>query len=337
MPLTIVEKTLEQVYSNCALEGNEILWLTGEPLVMGLDYFRSVVDLCRSTCPPSVQLSFVVQTNGTLIDESWCEFFRKNNFVVGVSIDGPQVIHDAQRKTRSGHGTFMQAERAISLLAQEGVRGGAICVISRATLDLPPDELFHFFYERGVAWSYLIEARIGENAGSATSVSMADRPRVETYISRLLDLWGQYPDSYVRIFDQTASRVFGGVRPKPDPDNLGCLDILNVSHDGTFFWGNPELMSATRGRLRHVTGNVLRDHVWHIKSRPEFVLYQNEIHEGVAKCRASCAFFEGCQGGNPAHKYYEFGSFDRTEHTSCRINDQVVQALMVQKLGQHLQ
>lgn len=337
MPLSVIEKTLEQVCSNSSLIANEILWLTGEPLVLGLDYFRSAVDVCRRKNPAAVQLSFVVQTNGTLLDESWCDFFRLNNFVVGVSIDGPQAIHDGQRRGRNGEGSFEKAERAISLLKQEGVRGGAICVISKATLDLSPDELFHFFYERGIAWSYLIEARIGENTGSLGSISMSDLPRAEAYISRLLDLWGQYPDSYVRTFDQTARRVFGGTQPKPDPDNLGCLDILNVSYDGTFFWGNPELMSATRGPLRKVTGNILQDHVWGFKSRPEFILYQNEIHDGVARCRATCAFFEGCQGGNPAHKYYEFGSFDRTEHTSCRIDDQVVQALMLRKLGQDLQ
>jgi len=336
MPLSILEKTLEQVYSNPDLDANEILWLTGEPLLLGLDYFQSAVDACLLKSPPRLQPTFVVQTNGTLIDEAWCDFFRQNNFVVGVSIDGPQAIHDAQRQTRNGSGSFRQAERAVSLLSRSGVRGGAICVITNATLQLPADELFHFFYDRGIAWSYLIEARIGENSGSSTAVTMADRSKIETYLSRLLDLWGQNPDAYLRTFDQTARRVFGGAQPKPDPDNLGCLDILNVSHDGSFFWGNPELMSATLGPLHSLRRNLLHDHVWECRSRPDFLSYQEEIHRGVARCRATCAFFEGCQGGNPAHKYYEFGSFDRSEHTSCKLDDQIIQTLMMQKLGQEL-
>jgi uncharacterized protein len=336
MPLSILAKTLEQAYDNSDLDGMEILWLTGEPLVLGLDYFREAVDLCLKKSPPEIRPTFVIQTNGTLIDEAWCEFFLKNNFVVGVSIDGPQFIHDSQRKSRDGRGTFREVERGVSLLTQKGVSGGAICVITKATLDYPADVLFRFFYDKGIAWSYLIEASIGENAKSSSALTIADLPKVEAYLSRLLDLWAEYPESYVRVFDQTARRVFGGAQPKSDPNNLGCLDILNVSDDGSFFWGNPELMSATFGPLRRLRHNILRDDVWKCRSRSEFVSYQTEVHQGVAKCRDTCTFFEGCQGGNPAHKYYEFGSFDVTDHTSCRLNDQVVQTLMAHKLGQRL-
>lgn len=336
MPLGIVEKALAQIYRNPDVDGVEFLWLTGEPLVLGLDYFRKAVGICRNMSPRGINITFVVQTNGTLIDEDWCNFFLENDFVVGVSLDGPSHIHDAQRIGRDSRGSFGEASRGAELLIEHGVKGGAICVITRATLDFPADDLFHFFFDRGIAWSYLIEASIGENIKSSEALTLDDRPKIESYLSRLLDLWATHPETYIRVFDQTTRRIFGGAQPHQDFNNLGCLDILNVSHDGGFFWGNPELMSATLGPLKSLRFNLSSDDVWECRTRPTFVSYQAEVHRGVSKCQESCAFFEGCQGGNPAHKYYECGSFDVTDHASCMLNDQVIQALMASKLGQKL-
>jgi uncharacterized protein len=332
MGLDIVEKALDQVHSNKGLDGMDILWLTGEPLVLGIPYFRQVADLCLAKAPSGMRPNFIVQTNGTLLNEEWCQFFTDYNFVVGVSIDGPAAIHDKQRLSILGKSSFVEVERGINLLVEKGVRGGAICVITKATLELPPDELFEFFQRKGIAWSYLLEASIGDNTRSESALSIADLPRVERYLDRLLDLWAEHPDSYIRDFEQTSRRVFGGARPHPDSDNLGCLDILNVSANGDFYWGNPELMSATLGPLREVRFNLDSDDVWRCRSKPAFKAYQKQIHEGVRKCREVCPYFEGCQGGNPAHKFYEFGSFDITAHTTCMLNDQVIQTLMTRKL-----
>ncbi len=328
----MVEKTLDQVYSNNALCSMDVLWLTGEPLVLGVPYFRQVVDLCLEKAPPNMRPQFIVQTNGTLIDENWCDFFTSHDFIVGVSVDGPAIIHDKQRLSLLGKPSFPDVERGIDLLIKKGVRGGAICVITKATLSLPPDELFRFFQEKNIAWSYLLEASIGDNKSSPSALTADDLPSLDRYLDRLLDLWAAHPDSYIRDFEQISRRIFGGAQPRPDADNLGCLDILNVSANGDFYWGNPELMTATLGPLTDIRFNLERDDVWRIRSNPKFTAYQHQVHEGVKQCREQCTYFEGCQGGNPAHKFYEFGSFDVTAHTSCRLNDQLVQTLMTRKL-----
>lgn len=336
MPLALVARALDQIHSNSDLEGMDVLWLTGEPLVLGIDYFRKAVELCLEKSQAADPPKFIIQTNGTLIDDQWCEFFAEHDFIVGVSIDGPEAIHDRHRRSRLGKPTFQDVERGIDLLVQKGVKGGAICVITKATLESSPDDLFRYFYDKGIAWSYLIEAPIGQNADSTTGITIDDEPAVERFLSRLLDLWAEYPDSYIRDFEQTSRRVFGGSQPRPDSDNLGCLDILNVSADGSFYWGNPELMSAVYGPLQSVRFNLFDDHIWHCRSTETFIGYQAEIHRGVRKCREACAYFEGCQGGNPAHKFYEFGSFDVSRHRSCELNDQIVQTLMLRKLGEDI-
>lgn len=333
MPLEIVAKALDQIYSKGELDALDVLWLTGEPLVLGVEYFRRAVELCVSKSPRGIKPAFIVQTNGTLINEEWCDFFLEHEFVVGVSVDGPSSIHDSQRRTRLGQASFPKVERAIQLLTARGVKGGAICVITKETLRLPPELLFDFFHSRRIAWSYILEASVGENNGSSTALTLVDLPAVEHYLERLMELWAEHPESYVRDFEQTSRRIFGGAQPRPDADNLGCLDILNICANGDFYWGNPELMAAVSGPLAGVRFSLANSHVWDSRSAPPFVAYQSEVHRGVQKCRDVCAYFEGCQGGNPAHKFYEFGSFDVAVHTSCRLNDQVIQSLMTRKMA----
>lgn len=333
MPAAVLEEALRQTFSHPELESNDILWLTGEPLAMGLPYFQEAVARCLKASVGRKRPVFTIQTNGTLIDEAWCEFFKEHEFVVGVSVDGPKAIHDRQRRLRGGDGTFEKVMRGIELLTRNKVSGGAICVVTKVTLEHPASELFQFFQERGIAWSYLIEARIGENVGAAGAIGPEDEPRLRQFLGELIELWAAHPNSYVRDFEQTTRRLFGGSHPRADPNNLGCLDILNVSADGSFYWGNPELMSATLGPLRRLRHNILSGNVWSMRDEPTFRNYQREVHEGVNRCAAECQFFDGCQGGNPAHKYYEHGTFSASAHTSCRMNDQLIQSLMVEKLG----
>ncbi len=336
MPLEIVERTLTQLHKNKNVIKNDFLWLTGEPLVMGLQYFRDVVDVCTRLKPDHHEPGFIVQSNGTLIDGEWAKFFADNNFVVGVTIDGPRAVHDAQRMNKGGGGTFDAAMRGIEHLIAAGVKGGALCVITRRTLSLTPDELFNFFHERGIAWSYLIEARIGENVSSRNALNLDDLPRLKPFLSRLIELWGTNQHSYIRDFDQLSRRLFGRQSAKYDPNNLGCLDILNVCADGGFFWGNPELLSASQEALSMIRFNLAQHDVWHSRVSPEFKKIEAEIHRGVDKCRSECEYFVGCQGGNPAHKFYQYGKFDASVHVTCQLNDQTIAPLMIGRLDRAL-
>lgn len=333
MPLGVVEKTLKQLYANPEVTKNDVLWLTGEPLVMGLSHFEEAVARCKALTPPGLSPRFIVQTNGTLIDPEWAAFFREHDFIVGVTVDGPQEVHDQQRITRRGGGTYDDTMKGIELLTKAGVRGGALCVITRRTLEIAPDRLFRFFQDRHISWSYLVEARIGDNVGSPDALSLEDGPRLRAFLGRLMTLWGQHPSSYIRDFDQLARRLAGRVGCDYDYTNLGCLDILNVRENGDYFWGNPELMSAMRGPLSHACFNLDQEDVWASRNTQRFLEVEAEIHRGIAKCERECPYFLGCQGGNPAHKYYQHGTFDASVHVTCQLNDQVLPHLILECLG----
>ena len=96
-------------------------WHGGEPTILGLNYFRKVVELQRRHRPPNRRIVNGIQTNGTLLDEEWCRFFAEQGFYVGLSLDGPQRIHDIYRLTRGGKPTHSEAIRGYGLLRRHRV------------------------------------------------------------------------------------------------------------------------------------------------------------------------------------------------------------------------
>ena len=112
----VAEQTLANLFSQVfasgwAEDGLTVIWHAGEPMVLPIDFYRRAFRLIDGLKPEGLSLTHSFQTNGTLIDDAWCDFFAAEQISVGVSIDGPQRLHDINRRTRSGHGTF---ERTIA-------------------------------------------------------------------------------------------------------------------------------------------------------------------------------------------------------------------------------
>lgn len=106
-------------------------WQGGEPCLMGLDFFKKAVALQKQYAKgKSIENTF--QTNGLLINDAWCEFFAKHQFLVGISLDGPEHLHDTYRKTRSGKGTYQKVIRAIQCFQKHGVTYNTLSVVSQA-------------------------------------------------------------------------------------------------------------------------------------------------------------------------------------------------------------
>ena len=93
-------------------------WQGGEPTLMKLDFFRRSVELVEKYRRPGQVVEHTFQTNGILLDDDWCAFFKEHNFLVGLSVDGPREIHDAYRVDRGGNGHFRQGDAGLAAIAQ---------------------------------------------------------------------------------------------------------------------------------------------------------------------------------------------------------------------------
>ncbi|MFC5080026.1 anaerobic sulfatase maturase [Vibrio thalassae] len=141
------EGLLEQYIKNY-IEGQntpEIIfsWQGGEPTMLGLSYFEKVVELQKKYQPVGIKISNDLQTNGTLLDDKWCEFLAKNQFLVGLSIDGPQMLHDAYRTNRAGRGTHKQVMKAVELLHKHKVSFATLTCVNNLT-SKNPLEVYRF-------------------------------------------------------------------------------------------------------------------------------------------------------------------------------------------------
>ncbi len=140
------QKVFESPYAG---EQITVIWHAGEPLVLPVSYYESAFRAIEELRPASIEIRHSFQTNGTLVTEEWCDLIRRWKVGVGVSIDGPRHMHDANRVTRDGKGTFERAIRGARLLREEKIPFHVISVLSKDALECP-EELHAFYVEEGI-------------------------------------------------------------------------------------------------------------------------------------------------------------------------------------------
>jgi len=169
-----------------------IAWQGGEPTLMGLDFFKRAVQLVETYRKPGQTVAHTIQTNGTRIDDEMAAFFKENNFLVGLSVDGPKDLHDAYRVDKGGAGTFDRVMKGWELLVKHGVDFNILCTVHAANADHPL-ELYHFFRDE-------------LNAGFIQFIPIVERAAPE-----LIDLanqgWHERPGGERPLYSQHGSLV----------------------------------------------------------------------------------------------------------------------------------
>ena len=159
-------------------------WQGGEPTLMGLDFFRRVIELQQKYERPGMRIENSLQTNGTKMDTAWCRFLKANNFLVGISLDGPRDIHNRYRKTKGGKGSFDQVKRGLDSLLEEGTKFNVLTVVQRHNGDHPL-EVYNGLKELGAKYLQFIPIveRVSTSGVSARSVLPAKSQTLHTTIS----------------------------------------------------------------------------------------------------------------------------------------------------------
>jgi uncharacterized protein len=301
----------------------EVAWHGGEPLTIPLTWYEEAIALMAERCPVALQLKHRFQTNGLLLNEGWARFFVRTGARIGLSIDGPADLHDASRRTRSGHGTYEGAMRAVRLLQDNDLAFHVITVLTERALD-DPDRLFDFYVQNGIKEVGFNIEEI-EGAHSHSSLASADvETRFRRFIKRLFELvWNTPGLLKVREFESTVGLLLSD-KPARDEQNLPFA-IVSVSHDGMLSTFSPELLGARHPRFEtFALGDVMAHRLSDVECAPSFRAINKEIRRGVEACERTCRYFRWCGGGAPANKLFETGRFDATETMHCRLTRQVV-------------
>lgn len=191
-------------------------WQGGEPTLMGLEFFKTMVELQQKHKRPGMRISNTLQTNGTKLDDDWCEFFKAHQFLVGISIDGPQKLHDAYRVDKGGQGSFERVMRGLSLLKQHGVEFNVLTTVHAANADHPL-EIYRFLRDEvGTQFMQFIpiverDNDTGFQEGHEVTKRSVTGKQYGRFLTTIFDEWVRQDVGrvYVQLFDVTLGKYLG--------------------------------------------------------------------------------------------------------------------------------
>lgn len=190
---------------------NQVLftWHGGEPLLRSIDFYRKALSL-QQKYAGGRRIDNVIQTNGTLLTDEWCEFFAQNHWLVGISIDGPQPDHDHYRLTTAGKPSWKKVMQGIKLLKKHGVEWNAMAVVNAYNANHPL-EFYRFFKENGCQFLQFtpIVERLTRHEDGRTLASLADKDEISlSEASVAPEQWGYF---LCAIFDEWVRKDVGKI------------------------------------------------------------------------------------------------------------------------------
>jgi uncharacterized protein len=265
--------------------------------------------------PFAPEVEHHVQTNATLIDDAWCEFFTTHRMRVSVSVDGPRK-RNGERVTRAGQPAYYRIVRGVAALRRHGLPFSALAVVN----DPSPGravELYEYFLDLGCE---VLGVNIEETEGVNTRANAHDARTVTAFWAELVAAWRRDPRIHLREVEWSlryAAAVLDGTADDLLPRRLD--PIPTVAYDGSVVVLSPELAGFADPRYGDFSsGNVLNSSLGTILAGAERTAWVGEFVDGVEACRSSCPYFGFCGGGHAANRYFEQGRFDGTETEHCR-------------------
>lgn len=223
-------------------------WHGGEPLMRSIDFYKKALALQKKYAHGK-QIDNVIQTNGTLLTDEWCEFFAKNHWLVGISVDGPQEYHDHYRVTPDGKPSWEKVMQGISLLKKHRVEWNAMAVVNAYNAEHPL-EFYHFFRDNGCQYLQFtpIVERLTEHEDGRTLASLADDREIPladasvtpqqwgNFLCTIFDDWVRHDvgKTFVEIFDCTLANWMG-VLPGICAYSKECGHAGVMEHNGDVY------------------------------------------------------------------------------------------------------
>ena len=300
-----------------------IAWQGGEPTLMGLDFFERVVEVAEKYKKPGQRLLHTMQTNGTKLDDEWAAFFKENNFLIGLSVDGPKEIHDTYRVNKGGAGSFDQVMRGWEVLKKHGVDFNILCTVHDANQDYPL-EVYRFFRDDlGAEFMQFIPIieRVDEAMIPLANVGWSDRPGGErplyTQHGHLVTNRSVGSEQYGRflsaIFDEWVRQDVGKVFVQIFDTTLGahvgqyslcifaptCGDALALEHNGDLYscdhFVEPD----------YLLGNITETHMIELVASDQQRQFGRDKQETLPKYCLECEVRFACNGGCPRNRFIQ--------------------------------
>ena len=292
MSEALLERYILQHIAASAAETTLFTWHGGEPTILGLDYFRRIVELQRRHQPPGRRIANCIQTNGTLLDEAWCRFLAEERFFVGLSLDGPGEFHDRYRRSKTDSPTHKQVQQAFRLLREHQVHCDVLCVVHDRNVRNPA-AVYEFLRASGVEYVQFLPlvARHGSVAMGVESVA------AETYGEFLIAVFTEWVRNdvgriAVQNFDE-ALRPYLGLDPTLCVFKETCGDVVVVERNGDVYACDHFVDSA------HRLGNIDERPLGELLASPELRQFGADKRDRLPRYCRECDALALCHGGCP--------------------------------------
>lgn len=314
MPLETFQKIVED--SRSLSYAIDFLWHGGEPLLTGIPWYQTAMDI-QKRVDFKGPVRNVIQTNGTLINREWTQFFAENHFLIGISMDGPQNLHDANRCHRRGRGTFREVMQGIENLRAAKRAFGVITVVTRGNVKYP-EEVYSAIRVSG-ARSCAFHFYSSEGTADAEKFAPTSKDLLR-FFKEVLRLWfaEDNPSFMIRDFQNIIRVVCGGTPLDCASNNNHCRRFVAVMPDG-------EVYPCHRfiGKQEFRLGNVHDTDLTTIYRRARHIY--DRLAELPQKCM-SCRWLKMCGGGCAHERYTASGTFAST-HPQCQVRKELFKYL----------
>ena len=287
-------------------------WHGGEPGLAGIEFYRKAVSFQKKHKLPGKKILNGMQTNGTLLHEEWCSFLAEENFMVGISMDGPEKMHDQFRRTKTQDPTFKSVLHGLKLLQKYQISTEVLCVVNAINVKHPL-EVYHYFREMGVGLlSFLPLVERLEKTGSGVSKASVPVVAFGKFLSLIFDEWKEKDIGLIKIqiFEEALRTAF-----KQDHSlcifKKTCGGVPVIEKNGDFYSCDHYVDP------KHKLGNITRDSLVNLLEHPQQKAFGQAKQKSLPQYCRECEVLDMCNGGCPKNRFIHTASGEEGLNYLC--------------------
>ncbi|HWB83271.1 MAG TPA: anaerobic sulfatase maturase [Bryobacteraceae bacterium] len=277
----------------------------GEPTLAGPAFFEHLVEFEKRYGRNGQSVSNSMQTNGVLLDDRWCRIFKETNWLIGISIDGPEPVHDLYRYNKQGAGTWRKVMNGVECMKKNGVEFNALCVVSQSNVERAK-ELYKFFRSLGIDYIQYIPLSEFDQEGRPMPFTITPE-QYGRFLCETFDVW--WPErrkAHIRYFENIAEAL-AGQKPGNCTMHQTCDSYAVVEYNGDVY--PCDFFVEQQWKL----GNLHLDSWAEIARRQRRYQFAAKKTVPRPECQV-CEYQSICHGGCPKHRHDQRGSFEDLDY-----------------------
>ncbi len=295
MQKDVLHSYVKNVIESSDFELVQFVWHGGEPTLMGIKFFKEVLEIQKRIAEEQdveKKIVNIIQTNGVLLDDEWCKFLYENKFWVGLSLDGPKLLHDASRRYKNGYSTHRDVIKGFKNLLEVGINPDILCTLNSTNADHPA-EIYNYFKSLGANWLQFLPIVARDSNGSLKKESV--KPEQYGYfLNTVFDIWVRNDVETIIVQAFVESLLAHSNKPASLCINAEtCGNALVVEHDGSVYSCDHFVNSE------HLLGNISNDKLIDMIQSDFQEEFGNAKKDRLSDDCLSCEFLNLCRGGCP--------------------------------------